>query len=130
MTLQTVGSIGFGPHPTWVSYLTQDPSGQWVHTTLWDLPAHTRVNVTIDQYDSGSPLRNQQWGQVTGTIGDDATLNGKTFQVINSNTGNGVGPHLRHSHPGDQRAARTATTRSANLCAVQPRARPSRRTTS
>ena len=67
MTLQTVGSIGFGPHPTWVSYLTQDPSGQWVHTTLWDLPAHTRINVTIDQYDSGSPLRNQQWGQVSGT---------------------------------------------------------------
>lgn len=91
MTLQTVGSIGFGPHPTWVSYLTQDPSGQWVHTTLWDLPAHTRINVTIDQYDSGSPLRNQQWGQVSGTLGDDASLNGNSFQVYDSNTGNGVG---------------------------------------
>src|SRR5580658_1599635 len=60
VTLQTVGSIGFGPHPTWVSYLTQAPNGQWVHTTLWDLPANTQINVTIDEYDSGSPLRNQQ----------------------------------------------------------------------
>jgi hypothetical protein len=33
------------------------------------VPAHTRINVTVDQYDSGSPLRNQQLGQVTGTIG-------------------------------------------------------------
>ena len=56
MTLQTVGSIGFGDHPTWVSYLTMSPTtGQWVHTTLWDLPAHTRINVTIDQYDGGEP---------------------------------------------------------------------------
>jgi hypothetical protein len=89
--LQTVGSIGFGPHPTWVSYMTETPGGQWVHTTLWDLPAHTRINVTIEQYDSGSPLRNQQVGQVRGTIGDVASLNGKTFQVIDSNSGNGFG---------------------------------------
>jgi len=119
LTLQTVGSIGFGPHPSWVSYLTQDPSGQWVHTTLWDLPAHTRVNVTIYQYDSGSPLRNQQWGQVTGTLGDDATLNGKTFQVYNSNTGNGVGhtfsiPTLGISVP------LVGNSSSANLCAQAP----------
>jgi hypothetical protein len=91
LTLQTVGSIGFGTHPTWVSYLTQAPDGKWVHTTLWDLPAHTRVNVTIFQYDSGSPLRNQFIGRVTGTIGGDMTLNGKTVSLINSNAGNGVG---------------------------------------
>ena len=66
LTLQTVGAIGFGPHPTWVSYLTKTPHGQWVHTTLWDLPAHTRINVTMDQYDGGCPLRNQQFGQVIG----------------------------------------------------------------
>jgi hypothetical protein len=47
--------------------------------------------VTIYQYDSGSPLRNQQIGQVEGTIGDDAILNGKSFSVINSNAGDGVG---------------------------------------
>jgi hypothetical protein len=90
LTLQTVGAIGFGPHPTWVSYLTMTPSGQWVHTTLWDLPAHTRIDVTIDEYDSGSPLRNQQVGMVTGTIGDSMTVNGQTKTLINSNAGNGV----------------------------------------
>jgi hypothetical protein len=90
VTLQTLGSYGSGDHPTWVSYLTQDPSGAWQHTTIWQVPAHTQVNVTILQFDSGSPLRNQQLGQVTGTIGDTATLNGKPFSVIDSNSGNGV----------------------------------------
>ena len=91
VTMQTVGSFGSGDHPTWVSYLTQSSSGAWEHTTLWQVPAHTRVNVTILQYDSGSPLRNQQLGQVTGTIGGIATLNGKPFSVIDSNSGPGVG---------------------------------------
>jgi len=119
LTVQTVGSIGFGPHPTWVSYLTETPGGQWVHTTLWDLPAHTRVNVTVYQYDSGSPLRNQQFGQVTGTIGDRAMLNRKPFQVIDSNSGNGIAhtfsiPTLGISVPlyGD--------SSNANLCAQAP----------
>ena len=62
VTLQTVGSdrlrtppdVGLVPR-------RETPSGQWVHTTLWDLPAHTP-----DQRDhrtsttAGSPLRNQQ----------------------------------------------------------------------
>jgi len=90
MTVQTVGSIGFGPHPTWVSYLTKTPGGRWVNTTLWDLPAHTRINMTIDEYDSGSPLRNQQIGSIYGVIGNQALLNGKPVSLINSNAGNGV----------------------------------------
>ncbi len=85
LVLQTVGAIGFGPHPGWVSYLTRNPQGQWVHTTLWQVPADTTVHVTIYQYDTGSPLRNQQLGRVTGTAGGGgATLNGKPFKVINS----------------------------------------------
>jgi hypothetical protein len=90
VTLQTVGSYGSGDHPTWVSYLVKSPQGQWVHTTLFEVPQHVRINVTIIQYDSGSPLRNQQVGQVSGTYGSVATLNGKTFGLINSNAGNGV----------------------------------------
>lgn len=87
LTFQTDGALGTGVHPTWVSYRTQTPSTkQWVHTTLVELPVHTRINVTIYQFDSGSPLRNQQFGEVFGTTGTDATLNGKTFKVINSNT--------------------------------------------
>lgn len=89
--LQVVGALGYGPHPTYVSYLTMAPNGKWVHTTRWELPANTRVNVTVDQYDSGSPLRNQFFGGVTGTLGGKATLNGKPFTMLNSNNGAGVG---------------------------------------
>ncbi len=92
ITAQTVPAIGFGPQPVWVSYLVKNPQGQWVHSTIWSVPAHTRINMTIDQYDSGSPLRNQQWGQVQGTIGGTETYNGKAISVYDSNTGNnGVG---------------------------------------
>lgn len=92
LTVQTVGAIGYGAHPTWVSYLVKDPStGKWVQDTNWKLPANTVVHMTVLQYDSGSPLRNQEWGQVQGTIGDAATLNGSRLTVYNSNTGNGVG---------------------------------------
>ncbi len=87
VTMQTVGSFGSGSHPTWVSYLVKSPQGQWVHTTIFQVPEHVRINVTIYQYDSGSPLRNQQLGQVSGTYGNVATLNGKLFRVINSNAG-------------------------------------------
>ncbi|MGA8297439.1 MAG: hypothetical protein WB770_10385 [Acidimicrobiales bacterium] len=89
LTIQTVGTIGFGVHPSWVSYLVQTPSGKWVHTTLWKLPAHTRINVTIYQYDSGSPLRNQELGLVTNAIG--ATLNRQPYTIFNSNSSFGVG---------------------------------------
>jgi hypothetical protein len=90
--LQTVGAIGYGIHPDWVSYLAQSPaSGQWIHTTLLKLPAHTRINVTIDQYDSGSPLRNQEIGQIEGTLGGVADINGKPTSLVNANLGNGVG---------------------------------------
>ncbi len=91
LTVQTVGDLGFGSHPTWVSYMVKDPTtGQWVHDTSWKLPANTVVNMTVIQYDSGSPLRNQEWGQVQGTINGSATLNGNPLSVYNSNTGNGV----------------------------------------
>ena len=91
LTIQTVGSIGFGNHPTWVTYMVKTPQGKWIHDTTWQLPANTQINVTVLQYDSGSPLRNQQWGQVTGTAGGHATLNGTAYSAYDSNTGNGVG---------------------------------------
>jgi len=127
IALQTVGSYGSGPHPTWVSYdmcaqsptVSGCPQGQWVHSTIFQVPANTRVNMTIYQFDSGSPLRNQQLGQVTGTIGNVAKTNGKTFSVIDSNTGNGVGhtfsiPTLGISVP------LLANGGTATLCAAAP----------
>ena len=91
LTVETVGSVGYGVHPEWVSYLVKAPNGQWVQSTLWNLPAHTKIDVTIYQYDSGSPLRNQQVGQVYGTDGGTATVNGKSIHLVNSNAGAGVG---------------------------------------
>jgi heme/copper-type cytochrome/quinol oxidase subunit 2 len=119
VTLQSVGSYGSPPHPTWVSYLVRSPQGQWVHTTVFQVPAHTRINFTIYNYDSGSPLRNQQIGQVTGTYGNAATLNGKVIRVINSNAGNGVAhtfsiPSLGVNVP------LYANNSNANLCAAAP----------
>ena len=107
LTVQTVGSIGngYGNHPTWVSYLVKDPQGQWIHSTIWKVPAHTRINLTVEQFDSGSPLRNQQWGLVQGTIGLTETLNGKNdlrLQLEHRQRGR---PHVRHPHPRDQRSA-------------------------
>ena len=90
MTLQTVGAVGIDVHPTWVSYMTKSPQGPWVHTTLWQLPAHTLINVTIDEYDSGSPLRNQQIGAIQGTIGGVEYINGQATSLINATLGNGV----------------------------------------
>ena len=65
--------------PDWVSYFIQDPKTRpWVHTTLFQVPANTRVNMTILGYDGCTPLRNKFWSQVQGTIGarDRAAVQG------------------------------------------------------
>ncbi|MCU1490583.1 MAG: hypothetical protein JWM85_1988 [Acidimicrobiaceae bacterium] len=90
MTVQTVGSVGIDAHPTWVSYLVQAPNGRWVHTTLWQLPAHTLVNVSLYEYDSGSPLRNPEIGLIMGVNGGAELLNGKPVPLVDATGGNGV----------------------------------------
>jgi hypothetical protein len=78
--------------PDWVSYFIKSPrTGQWVHTTLFKVPAGTRVNLTILGYDGCTPLRNPIWGQVTGTIGGVETVNGKTVTSLDSWSGCNVG---------------------------------------
>jgi hypothetical protein len=70
-------------HPTWVSYYAVDShSSNWQHKTTYVLPANTLVHVTIFNYDSASALRNNWFGQSTGTLGGVITLNGKTTQGI------------------------------------------------
>ncbi len=49
--LQTVPALGYGPHPTYVSYLAEI-NGKWVHTTMIKLKANTLVHFTVDQYDT------------------------------------------------------------------------------
>jgi len=77
VTMQTVGTIGTGPHPEWVSYLIQQPDGSWTHSTVLQVPAHTKVHMTIQQYDTGSSLRNPLMNQVLGIT--DAANNGQPY---------------------------------------------------
>jgi hypothetical protein len=82
LTLQSVPSYGHSPDPDWVSYLGQDQAGHWQHTTIYKVPAHTLVTVTIYQFDTATGLRNPFLAQVRGTQGGVATLNGKSFSVL------------------------------------------------
>jgi hypothetical protein len=81
VTMQTVASLGFGPHPDWVSYLVQNPEGKWVHSTVLTVPANSLVKVTIYQYDTATGLRNPFWGGPRGLVGE-MTINGKPTQTL------------------------------------------------
>jgi hypothetical protein len=83
LTIQTVPTYGHHPFPDWVSYLAQDADGHWKHTTIYKVPAHTLVRVTIYQYDGDSGLRNPFLAQVRGTVGGVENLNGKAISTIN-----------------------------------------------
>jgi hypothetical protein len=82
LTLQTVASYGHAPFPDWVSYLAKDSDGRWKHTTIFKVPAHTLVTVTVLQYDGDSGLRNPFLAQVRGTTGDIERINGKPVRVL------------------------------------------------
>ena len=72
--------------PNWVTYYTQDPaSKQWLRTTLFSVPANTRVNVTIYGFDGCTPLRNNFFSQVQGTIGGTVTV--QQFSKNNTSLG-------------------------------------------
>jgi uncharacterized protein YaiE (UPF0345 family) len=49
------------PHPDWVGYLP---------TTVIRVPANATINMTIDQEDGATGLRNPFWSQVQGTDGN------------------------------------------------------------
>ena len=45
MTIQTAPVNDASSTPDWVSFFVRDPqTGKWVHSTIWQLPAHTRIN--------------------------------------------------------------------------------------
>jgi hypothetical protein len=83
LTLQTVASVGHGPHPDWVSYYARNPSGKWVHSTILRVPAHSLVHVTVYQFDGASGLRNPLWGLPRGVVGGRMYVNGKPVRVLN-----------------------------------------------
>lgn len=82
LTLQTVAAFGHEPHPDWVSYLVQDAGGRWRHTTVFRVPAHALVRVTINQYDTATGLRNPFWSEVRGTVGGTMVVNGKRTREL------------------------------------------------
>ena len=77
LTLQTVASLGFKPHPDWVSYLAQNPQGKWVHGTILKLPAHSLVTVTVKDVPSS-------W------IIDGATLNADGSWTLETTSPHGL----------------------------------------
>jgi hypothetical protein len=85
LTIQTVAAAGstLTANPDWVSYFVRDSSNEWRHTTIWSLPAHTLVNVTVYQFDGNSGLRNPFMGKVRGTVGNTMQVNGQTMNVLN-----------------------------------------------
>lgn len=83
LTLQTVASYGHPPFPDWVSYLAEDSSGHWRHTTIYKVPAHALVEVILYQYDTATGLRNPLLGQVRGTIDGIERVDGKAISVLN-----------------------------------------------
>jgi len=73
LTIETVAAVGpdLAPsHPDWVSYLVREGS-TWKRTTVWHLPAHSLVHVTIYNFDGASGLRNPFFGRPTGIVGPE-----------------------------------------------------------
>jgi hypothetical protein len=84
LTLQTVAAVGpkLSPNPNWVSYLIRE-HGVWHRSTVWTLPAHALIHVTVYQFDGNSGLRNPFLAQARGIVGGTFTVNGKAMSQIN-----------------------------------------------
>jgi hypothetical protein len=134
VVLQEDPQNGSATRPDWVSYYTQDPvSKQWLHTTLFSVPANTKVDVTIYGYDGCTPLRNNYFSQVQGTMGGTVTVSqfdqhGKeyvsndTTSVINSWSNCNVGHTFAIPAMGIfvPVASPNAQLSANNLCSVSP----------
>jgi hypothetical protein len=82
LTLGTTPAAGsLGGSKSWVSYLVRQ-SGEWGHTTVFKVPAHSLVHIKIYNFDGASGLRNPFLSQVQGTVGGTMQINGKTTDVI------------------------------------------------
>jgi hypothetical protein len=82
LVLQTVGRLGSGPYPDWVSYLAQRSDGSWEQSTVFELPAYSTIHVTIHQFDSQTGLRNPFFGQTQGLVGGTMTVDGRAMSVL------------------------------------------------
>lgn len=64
-------------HSEWVRY---GPNTNLV------LPAHALVTMTIENYDGQTPILNNFYSQVQGTVGNTMTVNGKTVKTLDPST--------------------------------------------
>jgi hypothetical protein len=123
VVLQTDPQNTVTNHPDWVSYFIQNPQTKaWVHTTYFEVPAATKVNMTILGYDGCTPLRNPVFGRVTGTIGGVEYINGTPTSLLNSWSGCNVQhtftmPGLGINVP---IASPTTVNENNNLCSTSP----------
>ncbi len=86
LTIETVAAVGpqLSPgHPDYVSYLVRDAQGRWLRRTVWRIPAHATVHVTIYNFDGNSGLRNPLYARPQGVDGNAFLLDGKRTVVIN-----------------------------------------------
>jgi len=96
LKIQTVAAVGpkLSPNPDWVSYLVQTSDGAWKRETIWNVPAHATVNVTIYNFDGASGLRNPLFGKMlgvsTGGTPNEILLNGKPVSAIDPSTASHV----------------------------------------
>ena len=107
-------------HPDWVSYFIQDPhTGKWIHTTIFQVPAGSKIDMTIYGYDGCTPLRNNFFGLVTGTIGGVEYVNGKPVKQINAWSGCNVAHTF--SIPGiNLNVPMASPPLTASLCGTSP----------
>ena len=123
VVLQTDPQNTVTNHPDWVSYFIQNPQNkQWVHTTYFEVPANTKVNITILGYDGCTPLRNPLFGEVTGTIGGVEYINGQPTSLLNSWSGCNVQHTFTMPGLGINVPIASPTTVNANnnLCPSSP----------
>jgi hypothetical protein len=107
-------------HPDWVSYFIQNPKTHaWIHTTLFKVPAGSKIDMTIYGYDGCTPLRNPLFGGVTGTIGQVEYVNGKPVTAINSWSGCNVG-HTFSIPAINVNVPMASPGLTANLCGTSP----------
>ena len=69
------GRGGGGAHADWVSFSSDNLV----------VPANSAVTVTFSQYDTGGKLNNPYFARVVGTVGDTASVNGKTVTSVPAN---------------------------------------------
>jgi hypothetical protein len=84
LTLQTDAAVGpqeSPAHPDWVSYLVKQ-NGRWVRSTIFRVPAHALVHVTVYQFDGDSGLRNAFLSHVQGIVGGAMNVDGKPLTHI------------------------------------------------